>query len=173
MRARAEVIDDDRLGTLRHERVGECASRLVVPRAVAGGQDQDARHRALSYPASALARPPSRRVPVHRGEVAQRRLQRLGHAIQTVDGDRLLSALDFADELAAQAGAPPERPLSVAEVLAERAHAPAQDDADFLDGSTAHRRLPGSWLARRLTARGAWPFPRWCAWGMSSSSERP
>src|SRR6266851_3286434 len=36
------------------------------------------------------------------GEVAQRHLERDGDAIEAVDRDRLLAALDFADELAAQ-----------------------------------------------------------------------
>src|SRR5919198_6089190 len=49
MRAGAEVIDDDRLGALRGERPGEGTRRLVVPRAIAGGEDEDARHRVLSY----------------------------------------------------------------------------------------------------------------------------
>src|SRR5215470_18872069 len=38
------------------------------------------------------------------GEVAQRNPERDRYVVETVEGDRLLAALDFADELAAEPG---------------------------------------------------------------------
>ncbi len=49
MRAGTEVIDDDRLRAPGGEGARQTARGLVVTGAVAGGEDEDARHGALSY----------------------------------------------------------------------------------------------------------------------------
>src|SRR5574341_59138 len=72
------------------------------------------------------------------GEVAQRDFQGDGHVVEAVDRDRLLTALDLADELAAQAGALAETFLAQEALLAEGAETLAQELSDVLDGPLGH-----------------------------------
>src|ERR1700756_261780 len=67
-----------------------------------------------------LARHGRRLVGPHVRELAQRDLERDRHPIEAVDRDRLLAALDLADELAGEAGAITQPLLAEGALLAER-----------------------------------------------------
>src|ERR1043166_5282328 len=86
-----------------------------------------------------LARYAGRLVSPHVGELAQRNVEGDGDVIEDVDRDGFLTALDLADDLAAQAGALAEPLLAQSMLLAQRAQALAEELAHVLDGSFSHR----------------------------------
>src|SRR4030095_9267020 len=75
------------------------------------------------------------------GEIAQRNLERDRHAIETVDGNRLLTALDLADELPPEAGPLAETFLAERALFAQSAEALTEKFPDVFDGALCH----GTW----------------------------
>src|SRR5262245_21111244 len=72
-------------------------------------------------------------------QFSQGDLQGHRHMIKAVDGNRLLPALDLADELAAQPRTLPEPLLAQASLLAEGAQPLTEELPDVLDRSFSHR----------------------------------
>src|SRR6266850_1589804 len=90
----------------------------------------------------------------HRGphirQLTQRDLERDRHPVQAVDGDRLLSALDLADELARQARAITQPPLTESALLAQGPHPLPQEFPHVLHRAFAHGLV---YLSRTGTRR--------------------
>jgi hypothetical protein len=72
------------------------------------------------------------------GEIAQGNLERDRHAIETVDRDRFLAALDLADELAAESGSFAKPFLAEGALFAQGAEALAEEFSDVFDGALCH-----------------------------------
>src|SRR5213594_4542358 len=89
-----------------------------------------------------LARHLRRLVGAHVGQLAERNLQRHRYVVQAVDGDRLLAALDLADELAGQAGAIAQPLLAESALLAERPQPLPQELPYVFHRAFAHGWLP-------------------------------
>src|SRR5436309_1128434 len=83
-----------------------------------------------------------RLVGAHVGQLAERNLQRHRYVVQAVDGDRLLAALDLADELAGQAGAIAQPLLAESALLAERPQPLPQELPYVFHRAFAHGWLP-------------------------------
>src|SRR5262245_4448786 len=83
-----------------------------------------------------------RLVGPHVRELAQRDLERDRHPIQAVDRDRLLAALDLADELSGEAGAVPQPFLAEGALLAERSQPLSQELPHVFHCAFAHGWLP-------------------------------
>src|SRR6266403_2097897 len=99
----------------------------------------------------------------HRGphvrQLTQRDLERDRHPVQAVDGDRLLSALDLADELARQARPISQPPLAETALLAQGPHPLPQEFPHVLHRAFAHGPVtlpepePTRWVGWRPTVR--------------------
>src|SRR5262245_35174855 len=72
------------------------------------------------------------------GEIAQRHLERDRHAVETVDGDGLLAALDLADEFPAESGSFAESFLAERALFAEGAKTLTEEFSDVFDGALCH-----------------------------------
>src|SRR5438093_422391 len=75
------------------------------------------------------------------GEVAQGDLQRDRDAVEAVDGDRLLAALDLTDEFSAEPGSLAESLLAERALLAQCTKSLAEEFPDVFDGALCHRTL--------------------------------
>src|SRR5262245_58795639 len=89
-----------------------------------------------------LARHGRRLVRPHVRELAQRDLERDRHPIEAVDRDRLLAALDLADELPGEAGAVAQPLLAEGALLAERSQPLPQELPHVFHCAFAHGSLP-------------------------------
>src|SRR5436309_9031245 len=85
-----------------------------------------------------LARHRGRPVGPHVRQLSPRDLERDRHPVQAVDGDRLLAALDLADELAGQAGEIAQPLLAESALLAERPQPLPQECSYVFHRAFAH-----------------------------------
>src|SRR5207245_4677431 len=72
------------------------------------------------------------------GELAQRNLERDRHAVETIDGNRLLAALDLADEFPAETGPLAEAFLAERALFAQGAQTLTEKFPDVFDGALCH-----------------------------------
>src|SRR2546425_4500054 len=79
------------------------------------------------------------------GELAQRNLERDRHAVETIDGNRLLAALDLADEFPAETGPLAEAFLAERALFAQGAQTLTEKIPDVLDGAVC----AGTWVLLR------------------------
>src|SRR5438874_6268939 len=89
-----------------------------------------------------LARHRGRLVGPHIRQLTQRDLERDRHPVQAIDGDRLLPALDLADELARQARAITQPLLAETALLAQSPHPLPQEFPHVLHRAFAHGPVP-------------------------------
>src|SRR5207302_971942 len=78
------------------------------------------------------------------GELAQRNLERDRHAVETIDGNRLLAALDLADEFPAEPGPLAETFLAERALFAQGAQTLTEKFPDVFDGELEIVAVPGT-----------------------------
>jgi hypothetical protein len=72
------------------------------------------------------------------GQVTERHLEGHRHPVEAVDRDRLSTALDLADELAAESGSFAKPFLAERALFAQGAEALAEEFSDVFDGALCH-----------------------------------